>query len=195
MTDLPAESSAESTPENPTGGEPPDPSAPRPSDPSAPSVIAPHARMMALIVAVIVVADQLTKHWAVTSLAGTPPREVVWTLQWNLSFNSGMAFSQGQGIGPLIGAVAMVVILVLAMSIRRSDSRFAVAAGALIVGGAIGNLVDRLFRERGWLRGRVVDFIDFQWFPIFNIADSAITVGGVLFVVWSLRAPKTNPAP
>jgi signal peptidase II len=50
----------------------------------------------------------------------------------------------------------------------------------------MGNLVDRLFRGRGWLRGEVIDFIDFQWFPIFNVADIAVNVGGAVFVLWSL---------
>jgi signal peptidase II len=54
---------------------------------------------------------------------------------------------------------------------------------ALIAGGAIGNVVDRIFREDKWMRGRVVDFIDFQWFPVFNIADSSITVGAVVLVL------------
>jgi len=55
------------------------------------------------------------------------------------------------------------------------------------VGGAIGNLIDRLFRGDAWLRGAVVDFIDLQWFPIFNIADSAISLGAMLMIVASFR--------
>jgi signal peptidase II len=55
-------------------------------------------------------------------------------------------------------------------------------AYALIAGGAIGNVVDRMLREDKWMNGRVVDFIDFQWFPVFNIADSCISIGAVLLV-------------
>ncbi|MFT3854832.1 MAG: signal peptidase II [Ilumatobacteraceae bacterium] len=51
----------------------------------------------------------------------------------------------------------------------------------------MGNLADRLFRGDGWLHGAVIDFIDLQWFPIFNVADAAITIGGALFVLWTLR--------
>ncbi|MEQ1699984.1 MAG: signal peptidase II, partial [Ilumatobacteraceae bacterium] len=58
---------------------------------------------------------------------------------------------------------------------------------------ALGNLVDRLFRGDGWLRGSVVDFIDFQWFPIFNVADMGVNVGGALFVLWSAFAPQDAP--
>ncbi len=140
----------------------------------------------AVMVPLIVAADQLSKHWAVNALADQRPRHVIWTLQWNLSFNSGMAFSQAQGIGPIIGVLALVVIAGLALSARKLDSATLAVAMGLIAAGALGNLSDRVFRGDAWLRGAVVDFIDFQWFPIFNIADSAITVGGVVFVMWSL---------
>jgi signal peptidase II len=147
-------------------------------------------RLILLLATVIIIVDQLTKSWAVASLANEPPTHVIWTLQWNLSFNSGMAFSQAQGIGPVIGVVATLVIVGLAMSLRKIDHPLALVAAGLIIGGALGNLGDRLFRGRGWMHGAVVDFIDFQWFPIFNIADSAITVGGILFALWSLFAPQ-----
>ena len=68
-------------------------------------------------------------------------------------------------------------------------------AAGFVLGGAVGNLVDRIFRDDGWLRGSVVDFIDFQWFPIFNVADIAVNVGGAIFVLWSLfsRSPAETP--
>jgi signal peptidase II len=147
-------------------------------------------RLILLLATVILVADQLTKSWAVASLANEPPTHVIWTLQWNLSFNSGMAFSQAQGIGPIIGVIATLVIIGLALSLRKIDHRLALTAAGLIIGGAIGNLIDRLFRDDGWMHGSVVDFIDFQWFPIFNVADSAITIGGILFAMWSLFSPQ-----
>jgi signal peptidase II len=59
-------------------------------------------------------------------------------------------------------------------------------AVGLIVGGAIGNLLDRLFRAPGWFRGAVVDFIDLQWWPIFNVADIGVTVGGALLLLTSV---------
>lgn len=140
-----------------------------------------------LIAAVWVALDQLTKHWAVNELTDGRTIGVVWTLRFNLAFNSGMAFSQAEGIGPVIGAVALVVVVVLLVSLRRQESLLSAVAVGLIVGGAIGNLVDRLFRGDGWLRGSVVDFIDLQWWPIFNIADIGITVGGALLIVGALR--------
>ena len=55
----------------------------------------------------------------------------------------------------------------------------------MIVGGALGNVLDRLFRGDGWMHGAVVDFIDFQWFPIFNVADMGVTIGAALLVLHS----------
>lgn len=144
------------------------------------------------VVSVIVALDQLTKHWAVTHLGDGHVDHIVWTLQFNLSFNSGMAFGRGKGWGPVIGVIAMLVVIGLVLSIRRrSDTRMSLAVGA-VVGGALGNIVDRLFRGDGWLHGEVVDFIDFQWFPIFNVADIAVNVGGALLLWTYLRAPSTT---
>ena len=86
-----------------------------------------------------------------------------------------MAFSQGTGLGPVIGVVALLVVVGLLVSIGRSTSPLYPLAVGLIIGGAVGNLVDRLFRSPGWFRGGVVDFIDVQWWPIFNVADIAVT--------------------
>jgi signal peptidase II len=142
-----------------------------------------------LVAALVVLVDQLTKHWALNELRDGPA-DVVWTLRFNLSFNSGMAFSKGEGLGPLISVLAVVVITVLLVSLGRSGSRFTTLCVGLVIGGALGNVADRLFRagDRGFLKGRVVDFIDFQWWPIFNVADMAITVGGILLVLASLQA-------
>jgi len=144
------------------------------------------------IAAVIVVLDQLTKHWAVNALADGAARHVVWTLQWNLTFNSGMAFSRGEGWGPIIGLLAFAVVLVLASTSARLGTRLAEVGAGLLIGGAVGNLVDRLFRGEGWMRGAVVDFIDMQWWPIFNIADMGVTIGAVLFAIAALRAPAAS---
>ena len=149
-------------------------------------------RLMLPIAALVVIIDQLSKDWAIGALADGRARHVIWTLQWNLSFNSGMAFSKGQGIGPIIGLLAVVVVVFIGLSVRHSDSRMLDVAAGLVMGGALGNLVDRLFRGDGWLHGSVIDFIDFQWFPIFNLADVGVNIGGGLFVLWSLlsREPK-----
>jgi signal peptidase II len=139
------------------------------------------------VAAAVLAGDQLTKRLAVTHLSDMEPRHVIWTLQWHLTHNSGMAFSRGTGIGPIVGAFALVVVVFLLVSLRRQGSRVGKVAVGLVVGGAVGNIADRLFRGRGWLRGSVIDFIDFQWWPIFNVADTAINVGGALLVIAALR--------
>jgi signal peptidase II len=147
-----------------------------------------------LVAAGVVLVDQITKEWAVSTLAGHEPRHVVWTLQWNLSFNSGMAFSRGQGMGVVIGLIALVVVAVIIGAVRTNTNRTVAVAAGLVVGGALGNVVDRLFRGDGFMRGAVIDFIDFQWFPIFNVADMAVNVGGALFIIWSLFGARKAAA-
>lgn len=144
------------------------------------------SRPVALVVAVVIASDQMTKHWAVSELNEGRIIDVVWTLRFALGFNSGFAFSQGQGLGPFIGLIAVGASAWLVRAALRATVRWMSYAYALIAGGAIGNVIDRLFREEKWMRGRVVDFIDFQWFPVFNIADSSISIGAVLLVagVW-----------
>ncbi|MEZ5272135.1 MAG: signal peptidase II [Ilumatobacteraceae bacterium] len=147
-----------------------------------------------VITDVVILLDVLTKHWAVSTLAGEPPHHVVWTLQWNLAYNTGMAFSSGKGMGPVIGVLALAIGIAMLVAVRRQPSRLARVAAGLVAGGAFGNVIDRLFRGEGWLRGAVVDFIDFQWFPIFNVADMAVNVGGALFVLWSLLGQEHEQA-
>jgi signal peptidase II len=151
-------------------------------------------RMPVAIAAGVVLIDQLTKHWAVTTLGDGQTIQVFWTLQFNLAFNNGMAFSQGRGLGPLIAIVATGVIVWLLISLRTESSRISAIGMGLLIGGAAGNLIDRLFRGDAWLRGGVVDFIDFQWFPIFNGADIAVNVGAALLILSSVLASRrTDP--
>lgn len=148
-------------------------------------------RRSSLAVASGVVAfDQITKHWAVNRLNGDRVIDVLGSLRFNLSFNNGMAFSQGTGIGPIIGVLGIIVVAYLLVGMRRSSFSSAVFVG-LVAGGAAGNIVDRLFRGDAWLHGAVVDFIDLQWWPVFNIADAAICIGGALLVFTSFRMEKS----
>jgi len=148
----------------------------------------------AAVAVVGVAADQLTKSWALEALAGREPIHVLGSLQLALSFNSGMAFSLGQGSGLAIVPVALVVVVVVVFVARHLPGRLAATAVGLVVGGALSNLVDRLLRDHD---GAVVDFIDLQWWPVFNLADACIVVGGALLALCSLRrpAPDAEPAP
>jgi signal peptidase II len=144
------------------------------------------------IAAAVVVVDQLAKHWAVTSLGTDRVIDLVWTLRFNLAFNNGMAFGQGRGLGPVIGVVATVVIVYLLVSLRDQTSRLSTVGMGLLIGGAAGNLIDRLFRGDAWLNGAVVDFIDLQWFPIFNVADMAVNVGAALLILGSILSARAR---
>ena len=159
-----------------------------------PSLPAVRAWRAPLAIALVVVAvDQLTKHWAVTSLGADREIELFWTLQLNLGFNNGMAFGQAQGFGPVIAVVATLVIVYLLVTLRRESSRMSTIGMGLLIGGAAGNLIDRMFRgDDGFLRGAVVDFIDLQWFPIFNIADMAINIGAGLLILNSILSARAQ---
>jgi signal peptidase II len=162
--------------------------------PEEPVAAAGARRRLGLIVgvAVLVLAlDQLTKWWALEHLADGSI-DVIWTFRFHLAFNSGMAFSQGRGLGPVIGALALVVIVVLVVTAAKGTSTLGAIAVGMIAGGAAGNIADRLFRsDDGFLQGRVVDFIDFQWWPVFNVADMGVVIGGLLLVLsaWSGSEP------
>ena len=139
----------------------------------------------------VVALDQATKTWALRALADGPVH-VVWTLRLNLSFNSGAAFGLGKGLAPFLVAAGVVTVVVL-VGLGRTTGTTGAASVALglVVGGAVGNLADRLFRDH---RGAVVDFIDLQWWPVFNVADAAITCGALLLVLAGSR-PPAGPDP
>ena len=152
---------------------------------------------MATATALVVVAlDQLTKWWAERRLSpagcSVPDGciDLVGTLRFRLVENPGSAFGVGTGSGPLLGVVAAVMTVVLLAASRRVGPGMAVALG-LVAGGAAGNLVDRVARaEDGLLSGSVVDFVDLQWWPVFNVADMAIVAGVLTLVLASLIRPS-----
>ena len=137
----------------------------------------------ALAGAAVLLLDQLTKWWASEALADRTI-DLVWTLRLHLVFNTGAAFSQGEGWGPLFAVLILLVVALLVRQGAGTDDPMTRIAVGVVIGGAIGNLADRAFREGGgFFGGAVIDFIDLQWWPVFNVADSAIVVGGIL-VVW-----------
>ncbi len=147
--------------------------------------------VVAAVAVVTVVVDQLSKHWAINALDDGRIIDVLWTLRFNLHFNTGVAFSLGSqdGIGPWVALLAIGVVIGISLGTTSRYRLGAVAAG-LITGGAIGNLIDRAFRgDAGFLHGGVVDFIDLQWWPVFNVADAAVVVGAILLVIASFRVP------
>ncbi len=134
------------------------------------------------VAALVVLADQLSTTWAVERLS-RGPIHVIGPLELELQYNSGSAFSLFQGMAPLLAAVAIVLVVVLVVFIRRVRSDALAASLGLVTGGAIGNLADRLFRSH---HGEVADFIALHFWPTFNVADAAIVVGGILaaLIIW-----------
>jgi len=142
--------------------------------------------LLAAVAAVVLVLDILTKVWVVAELEGQRQLEYG-QLLIRVTRNPGAAFSFAEGATVLFTLVAIIVIAVIVrVSTRLRSVGWALSLG-LLLGGASGNLVDRLLRSPGVGRGEVVDFLDFQVWPSFNVADSGIVVGGLLAVLLSFR--------
>lgn len=156
---------------------------------------APHVAVVLGAAAVVVALDQCTKQLALTHLADGPI-DLVGSLRLNLVFNDSAAFSLGGGRTSWIALLALGVTAVLLRMGLRAPRRSAAAGYGIIVGGAAGNLVDRFLRDGdGLLGGRVVDMVDLQWWPVFNLADAALWVGiGVLLVAQRHVADPADPA-
>lgn len=150
------------------------------------------AALAAMALAVLLL-DLLTKVWVVSELEGRRAIELLGgELFLRVSRNTGAAFSFAQGATLVFTTVAVVVVVVIVrISGRLRSAGWAVSLG-LLLGGATGNLIDRLFRSPGVGRGAVVDFIDLGWFPSFNVADSGIVVGGLLAVLLSFRGVEVD---
>jgi signal peptidase II len=154
-----------------------------------PHVIRPAQRplLIAGLVVGIVLLDQLTKAWVVAALSDGPQSIIGDSVELRLSRNPGGAFSVLTSFTPLLAVLAVIVAIVLVRVAQRMTDPVMVVALSLVLGGAVGNLLDRLFRAPGFLRGEVVDFIRLGAFPTFNVADSAITIGALLLVIWGWR--------
>ena len=138
-----------------------------------------------------VAADQVTKAIAVATLKnGESVRGIDGLVHWTLQRNPGAAFGIFQRVPVLFTILAIAISVVIVASARRVRDRFHGAALGLVLGGALGNLADRLFRPPGPFRGRVVDFVDLRVWPTFNLADAAIVVGAVLLAIAGMRAEK-----
>jgi signal peptidase II len=148
----------------------------------------PRTRLLLGIAAAVLALDLVTKLVVVATLSDREPvRLLGGALYLTEARNTGAAFSFAEGATVLFTLIAAVVVVVIVRAARRLFSTgWAVALG-LVLGGAVGNLVDRVFRDPGFLRGGVVDFIQVGWWPIFNIADSAIVCGGVLGALLAFR--------
>ncbi len=145
----------------------------------------------------VVAADLLTKRWAAIRFAGGERMAVIGTfLQFEYVENPGAAFSLIRNAGPVLGVIAVLAVIFVERALFKTERLAEALALGAIVGGALGNLMDRIFRGDGFLDGRVIDWIRFPNFPTFNIADSAITVGvaTLLILSWSRARTADRPA-
>jgi signal peptidase II len=150
-------------------------------------------RLFGVVAGVTYLLDQITKYLAIHHLDPTSPRQVVdGVLRLDLARNAGAAFSTGRGYTIVLSLVALGVIAVILRVARSLRSRTWAVALGLILGGALGNVTDRLFREPGPLRGHVVDFLQLPHWPIFNVADVAISSAAFLFVLLSVRGVRLD---
>ena len=146
------------------------------------------ARLLLGLAAGVLVLDLVTKLVVVATLSDREPVRLLGGLVYlTEARNTGAAFSFAEGATVVFTLIAVAVAVVIVRSARRLYSAGWAVALALVLGGAVGNLVDRVFRDPGFLRGGVVDFIQIGWWPIFNVADSAIVCGGVLGALLAFR--------
>ncbi|TXH19634.1 MAG: signal peptidase II [Mycobacterium sp.] len=144
-------------------------------------------RLLLMVAALVLGLDVLTKVLAVKLLVPGQPVEIIGdTISWTLVRNSGAAFSMATGYTWVLTLIATGVVLGIIWMGRRLVSVWWALGLGMILGGAVGNLMDRFFRSPGPLRGHVVDFLSVGWWPVFNVADSAVVCGAVLLVGLSM---------
>jgi signal peptidase II len=145
--------------------------------------------VLVAVAAFVLAADAITKAIVVAHLREDQPVHLIGNvlMLW-LTRNPGAAFSVGTGETVVFTVIAFAVIVYIARTARKLYSLgWAIALG-LLLGGAMGNLTDRIFRAPGLFRGDVVDWIAVtRYYPIFNLADSAIVCGGILTVLLAIR--------
>ena len=174
---MPPEDDAAAPADSPSLGESPLPTPPRRAAITTLAAVALFALVLDVVSKVLVVRD-VDPFRPIRLLGGLI--HIVYTR------NAGAAFSIGTGATYLFGLVAVIVIVVIVRSAKRIRSLWWSLGLGLLLGGASGNLADRLFRSPGVMRGHVVDWIQFPHFAIFNLADSAIVGGGILLAVLAL---------
>lgn len=144
--------------------------------------------MFAAVALIALAADQVTKAIALGSLEpGEPVKLIGSLLRLHLVKNPGAAFSLGTSYTIVLTVIAAGVAGAVVHLSRRLRSKGWTIAFGLLLGGALGNLTDRFFREPAPLRGHVVDFLEFPHWPIFNLADTAIVTAACLMVLQTLR--------
>lgn len=136
--------------------------------------------------AAVVVADQITKQWAATSLDRTVEL-IGGFLALELTRNTGSAFGLFRGAGVFLALAAVVAVAIVLVALNSARLRAEAVALGAIMGGAVGNLIDRIVRGDGFLDGAVVDFVRLWWIPNFNVADASLFLGVTTLLILSVR--------
>ena len=131
--------------------------------------------------------DYATKAWALIALDNEPKKILGTLLQFTLVKNSGAAFNLAGSFTAIFSVIAVLVIATIVRYAHMITSRGWLTCAGLLLGGVLGNLTDRIFREPGFFIGHVVDWIQIPYWPVFNIADSAITVAALIAVIQTMR--------
>ena len=166
-------------------GRPLEHSAPASQEP-APARTNRRTGLVVAIAAVVLVLDAVTKQWAVSALADGPT-DLFGSVRLALIYNKAGAFGLGGAFVPFLAVAALGLVLFMVFRGDTSSRVPLALALGMVLGGAFGNVVDRVFRSPGFLKGAVVDFVDLGFWPVFNLADSAITCGCLLVLAagWS----------
>ena len=150
-------------------------------------------RLLVVVAATVLAFDLATKIAAVHWLTPYEPVRVIGDLvTLKLIRNPGAAFSMATGMTWLLTLVAIAVVIGVIKIGRTLRSPWWALGLGLVLGGALGNLIDRLFRSPGSLQGHVVDFVSVGWWPVFNVADSGVVCGAILLVVLTLIGINPN---
>lgn len=144
---------------------------------------------------IILVIDYLTKAWVVATIPVGETHASWGNIRITHVLNSGAAFGLGEKFTVFITIFSMVIISAVASALWRTTSNAWATGLALILGGAFGNLYDRLFRPPAAFSGHVIDFISVGQFPVFNVADSAVTIGVVIVLICLLVGKKLTVSP
>ena len=131
--------------------------------------------------------DYATKAWALIALDNEPKKILGTLLQFTLVKNSGAAFNLAGSFTAIFSVIAVLVIATIVRYAHMITSRGWLTCAGLLLGGVLGNLTDRIFREPGFFIGHVVDWLQIPHWPVFNIADSAITVAALIAVIQTVR--------
>lgn len=145
--------------------------------------------LLLLVAIAVVAADQITKQIALDALSDGPIQLIDGVLSLSLHYNPGGAFGLMQGLPGFFLVATVVISGLILMWAHKIEGRAHLIPLGLVLGGGLGNVADRIFRDTD---GRVVDFIDLHVWPVFNLADSAIVIGVVALLIVTARAERSG---